>query len=112
MAAKWDLRKSRNGQYYFTLKAGNSEIILTSPRFDNKHDAVEGIKSAADNAPYASRYERFTTTTNHPIFMLKTVNGRILGTSELYDTESERDSGIDAVRTHGPTAILKDNTGE
>lgn len=53
MAAKFELKKASNGQYHFTLKAGNGEPVAQSETYTTKDSAKNGIKSVRDNAPGA-----------------------------------------------------------
>ncbi|MEQ1737512.1 MAG: YegP family protein [Rhodoglobus sp.] len=50
MAAKFELKKSSNGQFHFNLKAGNGEIIATSEMYNSKDAAKNGIESVKNNA--------------------------------------------------------------
>lgn len=50
---KWYLKRSQDGQYYFTLSAPNGETILTSEMYDSKQGAKNGIKSIQANAVQA-----------------------------------------------------------
>jgi uncharacterized protein YegP (UPF0339 family) len=45
MAAKYDVRTSSDGQYYFNLKAANGKVILTSERYTTKANASNRIRS-------------------------------------------------------------------
>ena len=53
MAGKFEIKKRTDGQYYFSLKAGNGEIIATSESYRQKASAVKGIESVRRNAPAA-----------------------------------------------------------
>lgn len=111
MAGWYEIRKSeKNGQYSFVLKAGNGEIILTSEQYVAKSSAENGIESVRTNSPNDARYERLTSTNDKPYFNLKASNGQVIGTSQLYSSTSSRDSGIESVKTNGPTTTVKDNT--
>lgn len=111
MAGWYEIRKSeKNGQYSFVLKAGNGEIILTSEQYVAKSSAENGIESVRTNSPNDARYERLTSTNDKPYFNLKATNGQVIGTSQLYSSTSSRDSGIESVKTNGPTTTVKDNT--
>jgi uncharacterized protein YegP (UPF0339 family) len=44
MAGKFELKKAKDGQFYFNLKASNGEVILTSEMNGAKIDAENGIK--------------------------------------------------------------------
>lgn len=50
MAAKYVLKKSSDGQFYFVLKAANGETIATSERYTTKSAATNGIESVRNNA--------------------------------------------------------------
>ena len=50
-------RKSKNGQHYFVLKAGNGQIVGTSERYKSTSACSNGCKSVAKNAPKAKLAE-------------------------------------------------------
>ena len=51
--ARYTVLAAADGQYYFTLKAANGEIIATSERYKTKASAKSGIESVKKNAPSA-----------------------------------------------------------
>ena len=104
MSAIFDLSKSKNDKFYFNLKAGNGEIILTSEMYEAKASAIQGIESVKANAGKDAQYERKTSTSGKPYFNLKAANGEVIGTSEMYGTEVARDHGIESVKTNAPGA--------
>ncbi len=104
MAGTFDFKKSSDGQFFFNLKSSNGEIILQSERYKAKSGAENGIKSVKMNAPNDARFDRKTATNGKPYFVLKAANGEIIGTSEMYSSESARDSGIESVKTMAPDA--------
>ena len=108
MAARFVLKKASDGQFYFNLKAGNGETILTSELYKAKASATNGIESVKKNAPLEERYERKTDKSGHPRFNLKAANHEIIGSSESYSSESARDQGIESVKTNAPTATIDD----
>lgn len=109
MAARYIL--SRSGvQFRFVLKAGNGETILTSELYTNKQGAQGGIASVRLNSPLDARYERKNATNGLPMFNLKAANGERIGTSEQYSSTSARETGIQSVKTNGPTAPVDDQT--
>lgn len=110
MAAKYVLKKTTNNEYMFNLRAGNAEVILTSERYDTKAGAENGIQSVRDNSPHDHRYDRRTATTGQPYFALKAPNGRVIGTSELYNSITARERGIESVKHNGPGAPTEDQT--
>ena len=53
MAGRFVIKKAKNGQYFFVLKAANGEDIATSEMYKAKSSAKEGIDSVKSNAPTA-----------------------------------------------------------
>lgn len=109
MAGYYQLKKSGD-QYMFNLKAGNHETILTSERYKSKQGAEGGIASCKANSGSDDRYERKTSTSNQPYFVLKAGNGEVLGRSEIYSSPSAMEGGIASCKANGPTATMKDET--
>jgi uncharacterized protein len=110
MAGWFELSRSSNSQYYFVLKAGNGEIILTSEMYTTKSAAENGIASVQVNSPLDERYERKTATNGKFHFNLKAANHQVVGTSQMYVTAAGRDAGIESVKANGQSKTIKDNT--
>lgn len=53
MAGKFEIKKRKDGQFQFNLKAGNGEIIATSEAYKQKASALKGIESVRKNAAEA-----------------------------------------------------------
>lgn len=109
MAADFELKKASNGQFMFNLRAGG-KVILTSELYKAKASAENGIESVRKNAPDDSRYGRKTSTSGKPYFVLTAGNNQVIGTSEMYSSESARDAGIASVKAHAAGAKLDDKT--
>ena len=58
MATTFELSKSSDGQFRFTLKGDNGETVLTSELYKTKASAENGIASVKANAGNEARYER------------------------------------------------------
>lgn len=110
MAGKYDLKISPSGKYMFNLKAGNSQVILSSELYESKSAAENGIASVQKNAADDTRYERKESKNGDPFFVLKAGNGQAIGKSEMYSSESAMENGIESVKTNGPTTDIADNT--
>lgn len=110
MAGWFELSKSSDGQFYFVLKAGNAEVILTSELYKAKASAENGIASVQANCAIDARYERKTASNGKPFFNLKAANSQVIGTSQLYGSESSRETGIASVKENGVSKTIKDNT--
>ncbi len=110
MAGWYELKKSKNDQYYFDLKSGNAEVILTSEMYESRASAENGIRSVQENSPLEERYERKEASNGKFRFNLKAANHQIIGVSQMYTTEQARDKGIASVRANGPSLTIKDLT--
>lgn len=106
--SKFTIFKGSNGNYYFNLKAGNGEKVLASEGYAYKSSCQNGINSVKENATNDSRYEKKTSYNNKYFFVLKALNGEVIGTSEMYETTYARDSGITVVKREAPTAWIED----
>lgn len=108
MAGKFEIFQSKNKEYYFRLKAGNGEAILSSEGYTTKANCQNGIKSVQNNATDDNRYERKTANSGKFMFNLKATNGQIIGSSQQYSTEQSREKGIESVKTNGVTTHIID----
>jgi uncharacterized protein YegP (UPF0339 family) len=110
MGAKYELKRARDEQFLFNLKAPNGEVILTSERHTAKHNAQAGIESVKTNSALDERYERRESTRSEPYFVLKAKNGEIIGRSEMYSSTGAMENGIRSVKENGPIASVDDLT--
>ncbi len=108
MAGKFELKKAKDGEFFFHLKAGNGQIILASERYKEKSSAENGIASVKKNAPDEGRYERKETKAGHFMFNLKAANHQVIGTSQSYKTAESREEGIASVKANAPSAPTED----
>lgn len=51
---RYDRKEAKNGQFYFTLKATNGEVIGKSEMYTTKAARENGIESVKKNAPIAN----------------------------------------------------------
>lgn len=110
MAAKFELKKTSDGEYVFNLKAGNGEVILTSESYKSKADAENGIRSVQENAAKADRFTRKTARNDQPFFVLTASNGQTIGKSEMYSSASAMENGIKSVMANAGKAAVADLT--
>jgi len=106
--AKYVIKKSTDGQFYFTLRADNGEKILTSEMYKTKAGALDGIQSVMTNSPDDARYERKISKAGKPYFVLKAANREVIGSGEEYSSEAARENGIAAVKAAGLIAETDD----
>ena len=110
MAGKFELKKAKDGEFFFHLKATNGQIILASEMYTEKSSAENGIASVKKNSPDDNRYERKDTKNGHFMFNLKAANHQVIGTSQTYKSAESRDEGIASVKTNAPSAPVEDET--
>ncbi len=104
------ITKRSNGEFQFNLKAGNGQTILASEGYSTKANCENGIESVRKNSADDSKYDRKTSTNGKFYFNLKATNGQIIGTSEMYESASSRDNGIESVKSNTPGATIEDQT--
>ena len=103
---KFVIKTGSNGQYYVSLKADNGQKILASEGYTTKASCQNGIDSVKANAKADSNYDRRNSTNGKYYFNLKASNGQIIGTSEMYESTSGRDNGIESVKSNAPGASV------
>jgi uncharacterized protein YegP (UPF0339 family) len=84
MPGRYELKKSKNGQFHFSLLAANGQIILSSEMYEAKVSAVKGIESVKKNGGDAAHYDKLTAKSGQPYFTLKATNGQVIGQSQMY----------------------------
>lgn len=110
MAGWYELSKSSDGQFRFSLNAGNAETILTSELYKSESSATNGIASVQSNCADDSRYEKKEASNGKQFFNLKAANHQTIGTSQMYASAASRDGGIESVKTNGTSTTVKVNT--
>ena len=103
-----ELKTTSAGKWMFNLKAGNHQVILTSQSYEAEQGAMDGIESVRKNGASAASFEKKVASSGAPFFVLKSSNGQVIGTSEMYQSEAARDNGIASVVENSPSQkVLK-----
>lgn len=110
MAAKYEIKRAKNGCFMFNLKAGNGEPILTSEMYTTKAACKNGIRSVQKNCKDERRFEIRESKKGEPYFVLRARNHQIIGNSEMYSSTSACKSGIESVMRNGVTGVIDDTT--
>ena len=111
MAGKFEIYQSEgNSEYYFRLKAGNGENVLASQGYNQKNGAQNGVESVMSNSSEGEHFEKATAANGKYYFNLKATNGQVIGKSQMYESESGRDNGIEAVGRAADGATIVDLT--
>ncbi|WP_024769562.1 YegP family protein [Aquimarina macrocephali] len=104
----FELKNKEGSSYHFTLKAKNGQVILSSEVYNSKSAAENGIASVKKNASEDGRYERKTAKNGKFYFNLKAGNGQIIGSSQMYASESGMENGINSVKENSSGADTKE----
>lgn len=104
----FELKNKEGSNYHFTLKAKNGQVILSSEVYNSKAAAENGIDSVKKNASDDSKYERKTAKDGRFYFNLKAGNGQVIGSSQMYSSESGMENGINSVKENAPNSDTKE----
>ncbi|MFH7018456.1 YegP family protein [Flavobacterium sp. FlaQc-47] len=107
---KFVITKRTNGEFQFNLKAGNGQTILSSEGYSSKSACENGIESVQKNSKDDTKFEKLESKSGKWYFNLKATNGQIIGSSEMYESVSGRDNGIESVKTNAADAVTDDQT--
>lgn len=111
MAGKFEMYKDKAGEFRFRLKAGNGENILSGEGYKDKSGCENGIASVQKNAADKGRFEIKESTSGKPYFVLKAGNHQVIGQSQMYDSTSGCENGVESVMNNAPGASIDDQTG-
>lgn len=104
------INKRTNGEFQFNLHAANGQVILTSEGYSQKNSCQHGIESVRKNAVMDKMYERKTAANGKQFFNLKSSNGQVIGSSEMYEASSGVENGISSVKENAPSAPVVDQS--
>ncbi|WP_276480093.1 DUF1508 domain-containing protein [Paraflavitalea pollutisoli] len=109
---KFIISTKANGQYQFRLAATTGEIILTSGSYSSKSGALNGISAVRSNSFRDDRYDKKVAASGKYYFNLKGANGEVIGTSEMYETETGMKAGIKSVATNTIDSVIDEGDSE
>lgn len=65
------------------------------------------IQSVRTNSQNDSSFDRKKSTNGKDYFNLKATNGQVIGTSEIYESTSGIENGIESVKKNAPEASVE-----
>lgn len=104
---KFEIKVAKSGQYFFNLKAGNGQIILSSEMYETQASCENGIESVKKNASEDSLYDRKEAANGKFHFNLKAGNHQVIGSSQMYEDASGMENGIESVKKNAPDADIE-----
>lgn len=105
---KFVITKRKNGEFQFSLKADNGQVILSSEGYTTRANCDNGVESVRKNAQVETRFESKESSNGKFYFNLKATNGQIIGSSQMYESAAGRDNGIASVAKNAPEATVSD----
>tara|TARA_R100000935_G_scaffold21876_4_gene40460 strand:+ start:8604 stop:8930 length:327 start_codon:yes stop_codon:yes gene_type:complete len=106
--AKFEVYQDAKSEYRFRLKAGNGQTILASEGYTARSGCMNGIESVRTNSQVDNRFDRKKSSNGKHYFNLKASNGQIIGTSEMYESATGMENGIESVKTNAPKATIEE----
>jgi uncharacterized protein YegP (UPF0339 family) len=106
--ADFILLQSKDDQTYFTLRAANHEVVLTSEMYTSLSAAKNGIEAVRTAAQLDDNFVRKSSHDGQPYFVLRAANHEIIGVSQMYSSPAKRDEGVLACQRAAAEARLVD----
>jgi len=106
MSASFELKKSVDGQFHFSLHAADGASVLRSETYTTLASAKNGVESVRKNAGTDSRYVFEKSANGKTYFNLKAANGQIIGSSPLFADPHGARQAADTVKHHAASAPL------
>lgn len=107
---KFVISKTTDGKFKFDLVDHKGNVILAGKKYLQKSMCKNGIESVKENSPDKSKYKCKRTSNNKTLFSLKSINGKIIGTSQIYEDKTSRDEAIAFIKKKAPTAPVEDHS--
>jgi|GEM_PF-3172999 Uncharacterized conserved protein len=104
----YELKRSMNGKYLFSLKGERHEVLFTSGLFPKKADALATIEAVRRHGGGEKGIELRRAATGSAFFVVKTERDQVVGRSELFESETEAWRAMQATRKHCPTVDVRD----
>lgn len=95
---KFELFKGTDGDFYFRFVAANGETVLSSEGYTTKANATNGINAVIADAPDTHNVDVLESTNDKFYFVVKSPNGEIIATSQMYTTKASAQRGALTVR--------------
>ena len=82
--ARFETFRGLDSKYYFHVRALNGEIVIQSQGYTTRASALNGAASVQTNGSSSGRYQILPAADGTSYFVLRAVNGQIIGRSETY----------------------------
>lgn len=89
-----EIKKHTTKDYSFILKSESGHTLLNSVVYANKETVKKVVTSLHAVPKSRNTFERKTNHSGEFLFSLKSENGGIIGSSQLYQSEAGMENGI------------------
>lgn len=86
--ARFTILEGSNGLYYFNLRAKNGQIVLRSQAYSSEAAALNATFVVAEVGSDIENYQHKKASDGRSFFNLKSGNGEIVATGQMYSTKS------------------------
>jgi hypothetical protein len=101
---KFECKIGKDGKYYFNLTSKNGQVVLTSQGYASRSALYNGIESIKKTTVGKGNFEILDSVSGSPYFVVKAANGRVIGRSEVYNSQESLKNGINSVAVNAPVA--------
>lgn len=108
MAAKFYITRT-DQKHHFVLKAGNGQSILLSPLFEQVNECKQAIEAIRASPSLPERFQLSSVANGKCLFHVLDEHGRVVGTSQLYASETTRAAGMTSVKLSAAVATTVDS---
>lgn len=110
---KFEIKKAKDGQFYFNLKGESDKVLLTSEMYTTLAACENGIASVKKNAGEQANYDLGQSESGKFHFNLKAANHQVIGSSTMLADEETAKAAIEAVSKEAPEAeVIKEYEAE
>lgn len=110
VSEKFVITKKDNGKFTFDFIDNKGNVILSAGNYFRKALCIKAIESVQISSQDNSKFYCKRSIDDKPYFNLKSINGRFLGTSQMYEDKNLRNSAIELLKSKAPNAVIEDQS--
>jgi uncharacterized protein YegP (UPF0339 family) len=104
------ISRTRQKKFYFTVQCPEKGTLLTGQHYTSKTACKKGIASLKNTVQGIGRYQWIEEKDETISFIIKSINGQKLGSSELYKSLHESAEVLSMLKGAIPEANIIDQT--
>ena len=103
---EFQVSTGKDKMFYFNLTAANGQVILSSQGYKGKDGCKNGIASVKKNSTNKKHFERKDSKGGQYYFVLKAMNSKVIGKSQMYKSNDSSENGIESIKTNARVAKI------